>query len=689
MANQPPSLPTSALAGASAKANTDQIAVRIITLPDSARNAQPTKITGTVEGQNPDGTLKIKTDIGELRILLRDKGNLPNGLKIEIDIPAGNNPQQAIIRQQREPQKQDIPQRDWSNKESTTSASREQQQPTLARAVQQQEQQSTTRPAPPTSTPNITPETIQAQIKAQADSMPNILLKQTPATVANGALQIGQIVRLLPIPPNALPSKILNALLKPLSVPQLISNLVQMIETIPKGQTQLKNQLITLLSRLDFSTLSTPTPKLPAPPNTSQIPAAPISTGQATLSLTPTISASSTTPAQVLHAPLLLKIDELLKSIGLPSPFKNGIPQSPLTPPNPAPLTLFNPSKSIDGQILALPNPLTTLSTLTQPVDFKSGTIFQTAPVTPTQVLGFADDGLPILSVPLPQTGLTQLYTLQFKADNLSPGAPVFMALDPTTTKPTQAVFIQSPDGSLSLDQNLTKPNLNAWINSGTWDSLDDLLQNLTHISPQHAQSFRHILPNPAQPNTMGALSMFFLSVMRSGEADNWVGNEAISLLRQMGKAETVRAATSDITLSSRIENITLSQDWRMMMLPMLWENQIHKLPVYYKHMPDEKDAQDAADKKRRRLRFLFDLNLSRMGGVQVDGFMQSERLDIILRTKSPLSPPMQTQMKRIYAGAMEKSRLTGDLSFQFKPEQWVDLTQPQGNSNGKTGLHA
>jgi hypothetical protein len=33
----------------------------------------------------------------------------------------------------------------------------------------------------------------------------------------------------------------------------------------------------------------------------------------------------------------------------------------------------------------------------------------------------------------------------------------------------------------------------------------------------------------------------------------------------------------------------------------------------------------------------------------------------------------------------MEKSRLTGDLSFQFKPEHWVDFSKPQE----KTGLHA
>jgi hypothetical protein len=176
----------------------------------------------------------------------------------------------------------------------------------------------------------------------------------------------------------------------------------------------------------------------------------------------------------------------------------------------------------------------------------------------------------------------------------------------------------------------------------------------------------------------MGALSLFFLSVLRSGgQIENMMTTETVALLKQMGKIDSLRAANADMGIASRLDNLTLPQDWRMALLPLMWENQIYKAPLYYKHYPEEGGKDDNDAKKRRKLRFLFDLKLSRMGGVQVDGFMQSERLDIILRTKSPLSPPMQSQMKRIYAGAMDKSRLTGDLSFQFKPEHWVDFSEP------------
>ncbi len=664
MASQPPIPPPTALAGASAKAKIDQIAVRLILVPDGARNAsQPTKLSGTVAGQTPDGSLNITTDKGDIRILLKDRGSLPQGFKIEIEIPAGRNPQQANIRASE------------SSPLSQPSQASSSPAPSLAQAVANQPSTSPVRgikadaripqqaPLPPPV--KLQPDTLRdvissAELKITTD-------KSLPLPIAGGNLQAGQMVRLLPVPPNSMPQNIVETFAKPASVSEIITNLVQQIENIPKEHIQLRTTLTTMLSRMDFSAL-TPAkpPSLPlVPPNAIQT----LPTAQS-----PTSTHTTQAPTQ-----LIAKIDSLIQSIGLPPIVKNNAnissPSQILTP-----MSLFNPSKSIDGQIFGFQN----ISPTAGPANVIAPPP-ATTPISPSQVIGFTGNGLPVLSVPLPDTGLTQIYTMQFKADNIQAGTPIFIALDPASIKPTQILLIQAADGTISLDQNLSPATLNDWINSGTWDSMDDVLKNLTHIAPAHAQSFAQMIPNPAQPHSMPALSLFFLSLLRTGDTDGWIANEAVALLRQMGKADLLRSVTSDMAVAGKLEHMLLPQDWRMTMLPLLWDNQIHKAPLYYKHLPDEQDKDGADAKKRHKLRFLFDLNMSRMGGVQVDGFMQSERLDLILRTKSPLSRAMQSEMKRIYAGAMDKSRLTGDLSFQFKPEQWVDLSQ----SPEKTGLHA
>lgn len=708
MASQPPALPPAALAGASAKAKTDQIAVRLILIPDGARDStQPSRLSGTVAGLNADGSLNIRTDKGDVLIQLKDRGSLPQGLKIEIEIPAGRNPQQVNIKAS-EP----------APSQSSSQPLPSQSAPTLAQAITEQ---------PPTS-PRVNPETGKASLaspppvtaergtaltpllplpaKLQPETLRDVIssaeLKMTidkslPLPVAGGPLQAGQMIRLLPVPPNSLPQNIAATLTTPLSIPELVSNLVGQIESIPKDQTQLRTTLITMLSRLDLSALmsSKTIPQAIQPSSTLGMPVkdGAAATIPSPTAGTPSLTTTSATPAIIAtpHTQLIAKIDSLIQSVGLPTAFRNSANHLS-SPQLPTSMSLFNPSKSVDGKIMAFQNQSSPLPVSLPPSTTQDSTNIiplQNQAISPAQILGFTKEGLPVLSVPLPNTGLTQVYTMQFKADNVNAGSPVFIALDPVSTKATQILFIQAADGTLSLDQNLSKTTLNGWINSGTWDSMDDLLKNLVHISPTHAQSFAQMIPSPTQPHTMPALSLFFLSLIRSGDTDGWIANEAISLMRQMGKADILRSATSDMVVASKLENIQLPQDWRMTMLPLLWENQIHKAPLYYKHLPDDADKEAADAQKRRRLRFLFDLNLSRMGGVQVDGFMQSERLDIILRTKSPLSRPMQTEMKRIYAGAMEKSRLTGDLSFQFKPEQWVDLSHPQGNAHEKSGFHA
>lgn len=641
-----------------AQARIDQIAVRLVNLPEGLRNnSSPVKISGTVDRQNPDGSVDIKTDKGTVSILLRDRGSLPQGSKIDIEIPAGKSPQQASIRQSDQAHAQQIIQQDKATLAQTLAQSSNSTQPT-----NQLE-----------SKPKLNNDTLGSVIT----STQNQITEEIPIAIpiAGGALQAGQMARLLPVPPGSLPPAILNGLISPRPLPDLVSDLVNLIETLPKEQAQLRTTLITLLSRMDLSSLTHP---------------------------------SATTPPHITesNSQLLGRVGHLLQSIGISINFKNDTAApnspSPLSPPTPSQgFAVFNPSKPIDGQILAFQS-APAGATGTPPSATPSGAggiilssqllhakTLQTSPVSMAQVLGFTDTKLPLLSVPLPNTGLTQIYTLQFKADNLSTGAPVFIALDPLSTRPTQTLFTQSADGTFTLNQSgLTAAGsgLAEWLKSDTWDSLDTLMKSLLHSAPAQAQGLAQMIPTPAQPQSMAALSMFFLSLLRSGQPEALMATETITLLRQMGKADLLRAVTTDMTLASKIDGLSLPQDWRMTMLPLLWDHHVHRTPLYYKHFPDEQDKDgEQTAKKRRKLRFLFDLNLSRMGGVQVDGFMQSERLDIILRTKSPLSTPMQSQMKRIYAGAMDKSRLTGDLSFQFKPEHWVDFSQPLE----KMGLNA
>lgn len=626
----PPSLPPAALAGLQANALTDRVAVRIIDASqDLQKNESPVKITGTVTKQNKDGSISVETARGLVLLALRDRGSLPIGTRIDIEIPAGHKPQQASISIDRTP-----------------SAPQSPETITLAKTINSLEIKQ-----------NLSPKSLDAVLNDPKNQPPTA----TAYIVAEAPVIPDQLIRLTPII-MAATQNIADTALEAQAT--LINSLFLALNSLPASATQaLRTHILSLLTRLIANNqLAAVEPKLVGDiQKTLQLP----ENKQILLSNT-SGAISSSLPPNLASLNLSKPLDGQI--IGFITHPPTAVIGTPITPP----ITTLTHSTPVQTQVQTL-----TMTTST-PTDAK--------PVFIGQYLGpIGKDGQPIISLypqpqPLPNTPPTNvaqplLFSLSLTPTNIALGSPLFISLE-------QAVKPQiSSTGTAPLAPNILLQNWMAGISKdeATWDSLQDIITLLGHTNPAQAHSLSQIIPSPATPKDINPLSLFFLSMLRSGDIENWMGTNALSVLRQNTKGlELLRVLSAEGHMLKQAETVPIPQDWRMIVLPFAFQQHIQKTPVYYKNLPDD-DAKNAErDRKARRLRFLFDLNLTRMGGIQIDGFMQpdstTQRLDIILRTKNPLSVPMQGQMKKIYAGAMDKSHIVGDLSFQFRPEHWVTI---------------
>lgn len=649
MSTGPTSFLPPAQAMQSAKAAVQAVAARLISVPASLQNnTTPARVEGTVAGQEPDGTLLVETERGIVELMLKDRQGLPKGMRLEIDIPAGRSPQNVAIR---------------------AAPNTPQPAPTLSQQIRLE--------TPPTSLErnvNLDSETLDVVIQSRSTT-PQPPVSNAASRVAGGDLQLGQLVRLVPIPPNALQNASGNAptitlpqtpptsarptSLTPASSEPVLQALVNSIQSLSAGDQTLRPQLLTLLSRISIPVTLRSSPN----PATQQL-IQNISTIlqqsesqqiiQSTQNL-PAANGASMTPRSFNPT---VPIDvQILGFQGAPSP-ANSSSNSPI--PITLPLTTAAQTTNVSQSA-----PATTFIISPQSV---SQTSQSSTSITIAQVVGQTAQGLPVVAVPAPASGMIQNYVMQFAAQNIHPpashdatAAPLMVSIFPqnSATAPTQGV--------------------------ANWGSLQELLLALNELPMQGgmgssaAQSLTGILPSPAQPQNLGAMALFFLAMVKSGDIDSWMPQNALDLLRQATRGVGIlKNAADDMLATAKSHGMALPHDWRGVMIPLLWEQQIHKIPLYYKHLPDE--GGEDRERKKRRLRFLFDLKLSRMGGVQVDGFMDSQKLDLIVRTQSPLSVPMQSKMRQLYAGAVDRSNLTGDLTFQFKPEQWVDFSQPLEN---------
>ena len=107
----------------------------------------------------------------------------------------------------------------------------------------------------------------------------------------------------------------------------------------------------------------------------------------------------------------------------------------------------------------------------------------------------------------------------------------------------------------------------------------------------------------------------------------------------------------------------------------MFWEGEIQRITLYTRH-ENQNQQDDQQDNKNGQTRFVFDLSLTRMGKVQLDGFLKDQRLDLVIRTQNAFSQPMQQTMRQAYSGALDQTSLSGDLNFQGSTENWVHVLE-------------
>lgn len=267
-------------------------------------------------------------------------------------------------------------------------------------------------------------------------------------------------------------------------------------------------------------------------------------------------------------------------------------------------------------------------------------------------------------------------YALQTPVQDIPRGAS-FSIENIQTTIETQALVppnTQNQPAVASLPTLAPLPPTSFFLTPEIWGSLQDIQTTLHQYSPNIAQSFTGMMPSPSVPQQMGAAALFFLAAMRSGDIQSWLGEKAIDVLKRAGKGDLISKLSGEMSSLARMNADSAGGEWRMLSMPMAWQSEIHKVVVHYRkeENPEQKDE----SKGGGTTRFVMDLNLSKIGKVQVDGLFKAsdKRLDAILRTEQSFSGSMKAEMRRIYKDALDETEITGELSFQDTPEHWVNI---------------
>ncbi|MCB1721544.1 MAG: hypothetical protein KDI11_07305 [Alphaproteobacteria bacterium] len=677
---------------------------RLIGVPNEVRAELHTRrtsirIQGEVVRHNDDGSIRVRTERGDVDVRLREGQPKPErGAPVEIEIPPakadGRPPENATVRE--------LP-REPAHKDTATPRA----------------------DSTPSARTSTTPVDVQVREKGEAPTLRIPL----PADVRHGQNAagktaqvlppIGTAVRLQPLPARAAQS--LPAL------PDLIEQAVQTVIQPAVFQTQIIAQQAQIEIAQEVLSIQRPAGPPPLPILETVIPNA----------SAPAIETQKTPlPALITTAssfPAILTQEALPQNVALVVPETDSAPT-----PTPAPVqtrvlsTPFSPAPTITlplpiADFVSSPLPVSTITAPTRvqplqplvPVPVKPqaldvvivkilppdvqilsdslgveapapGTLQVTKPeikpemlITHNQnagnlvgvVTAVTPDTLPVISVFFPQLGNEQLFTLQFPSESVMIGTQIQVT---PHVSPSSAQPLAAP----ALPQEIPLP---AFLTPQPWPALDEALQVLARAAPQTAQAMVNVTPSPSAPAQLGPAIMFFVAALRGGDLGSWLGDKATNVLKSQKGGQSLSRLMGDGAAMTRIAREPMGQDWRALNIPLYYEGDMHKIGLHYKH---ERDEQEDGKSSLKGMRFVFDLALDAMGKVQLDGLFRpvsdmGKRLDLVVRTQEHFSEATRAEMRRVYARALRDSGVSGELSFQGATESWVTIMVDQSNALG------
>ena len=208
---------------------------------------------------------------------------------------------------------------------------------------------------------------------------------------------------------------------------------------------------------------------------------------------------------------------------------------------------------------------------------------------------------------------------------------------------------------------------------SRDWQALKEAIAVLQIAEPMVAQQVLDTLV-PRPDAQLAANVLFFLAALRGGDIRSWLGEEPSRAL-QRHKPDLLSRLSDEFRILGRMAEEPVSGDWRIAVVPFNSGEELKQIRVFMRrHGSQEDEDGDGGDQGTR---FIVDVELSRLGRLQLDGLVRggNKRLDLIVRSTTMLPAHMRDEIRRIFQDACEVTGITGGTTFQCTPPDFIEIS--------------
>lgn len=211
---------------------------------------------------------------------------------------------------------------------------------------------------------------------------------------------------------------------------------------------------------------------------------------------------------------------------------------------------------------------------------------------------------------------------------------------------------------------------------SRDWPALREAMAALQDADPAAARNlFNNVIPRP--DSQLAANVIFFLTALRGGSLRSWLGEEP-DLALHRAKPDLLTRLKDDFNELGRMsKEPSPSGDWRIALVPFFNGAGLEQIRMLTRRHGGDDDKEE----KQESTRFVIDVDLSKIGRLQLDGLLRDKgkHMDLIVRTDRRLPDQMQNDIRSIFRDAAELTGIKGGVGFQASPPNFIEAS-PAGN---------
>jgi hypothetical protein len=230
----------------------------------------------------------------------------------------------------------------------------------------------------------------------------------------------------------------------------------------------------------------------------------------------------------------------------------------------------------------------------------------------------------------------------------------------------TQLTVMMGKDAAILTNREL------AALDIQQFDNLRHGLELMAQAQPALHKEFMTSRMPQANSQQLGGALLFFLAALQKGNFSQWAGAEFREKLESLDRVELVKKILGEWQNARFSGTDAAHGEWKGMTVPYLDQDKLQQFR-FFVHDQSQNNQKKDGDKEWAR-RFMIEVNLTRLGPIQMEGLVQKRQLDLIVRTDAPLEKPLQKDLFQHFAKAMEEVRYVGTLIFRANKIGWVDI---------------